>query len=235
MIRHGMILAAGFGTRMRPLTDTRPKPMVEVAGRPMLAYALESLATEGVTRCVINTHYLAGVLHDYIRAYRGPLELVISHEPVLLDTGGGIKKGLSLLGTPEPAFVLSGDSILVDTPEMPALAQLRGNWQDGAMDILLSLQPLQSMIVTPGVGDYTLQNGKPVRTPDHSGQYMWNSARIVHPRIFTDTKDEVFSFLPFMDAAEKSDRLSAVVHKGGWHHLSTPDDVARVTACGIRP
>lgn len=219
MIRQGIILAAGLGQRMRPLTDDRPKPMVDVAGKPIIDYALDMLRGYGVERIVVNTHYKADVLEAHLKD-KG---VIISHEPVLLDTGGGIRQALSHLDASKPAFVLSGDSILVD-----GLDELEAAWNGDTTDILLSLQPLETMKLTPAVGDYKIVNGRPVRTPDQTGTHMWNSARIIHPRIFENAPQGPFSFLPMMDAAQNAGRLGAVVHNGIWHHLTTPEDVASV-------
>jgi len=222
MITDGIILAAGIGQRMRPLTNDIPKPMVQVTGRPIIDYALDMYAKHGLKRVVVNTHYKADVLASYLKQNTYPFEIIISHEPVLLDTGGGIKQALKHLGTTNPVFVLSGDSILVD-----GLRELEAAWSNDA-DILLSLQPLASMQLTPAVGDYTIKNGKPLRTPSHTGEYMWNSARIIAPKIFDGTPDTPFSFLPLMDAAQAANRLAALVHQGIWHHLTTPADVESV-------
>ena len=222
-IEQAMILAAGMGNRMRPLTDDRPKPMVTVKGKPIIDYAIESLRTYGITTIVANTHYKADVLEPHLKAQG----VTISHEPTLLDTGGGIKNALRYLDRTKPLLVLSGDSILVGDDTLPDLAAA---WNENTMDLLLLLQPLNTMTLTPAVGDYTLANGKPVRTPDHSGEYMWTSARILNPKIFDTTRDTPFSFLPVMDKAQSENRLAAQVHKGIWHHLTTPDDVNRVNA-----
>ncbi len=231
MIGQAIILAAGLGQRMRPLSQDIPKPMVLVRGRPIIDYALDALAVHGVTRVVVNTHYKADVLEAHLKPHK---DIIISHEPVLLDTGGGIKQALTYLDTTKPVFVLAGDSIVVDAPHLKILQQLENAWRDDATDILLSLQPLSSMVLTKGVGDYALQEGKPVRTPDHSGAYMWNSARVLHPRIFIDTPRAPFSFLTLMDSAQAKGRLAACVHEGAWHHLTTPDDVVSVNAGWVR-
>ncbi len=229
-ITQGFVLAAGLGQRMRPLTDDRPKPMVEIHSRPMIAYALDQLAAHGIKRCVINTHYKAGVLHDYLARGSWPFDIVISLEPDLLDTGGGLTMGLQYLDSDNPVIVLSGDSVMVDAPQARTLDEMQTAWNAADADLLLSLQPLSSMKLTPAVGDYTIENGRPRRTPDHSGEYMWNSARILHPRLFENTSDTPFSFLDLMDRAERTGRLAAVVNRGIWHHLSTPADVANVNA-----
>lgn len=224
-VKQAMILAAGMGNRMRPLTDERPKPMVEIKGKPMIDYALEQLAAHGIQKCVVNTHYKADVLHNHLKAKQLPFELIISHEPVLLNTGGGIKNALQHFNMEQPVMVLAGDSILEG---VDILKKLDAAWSQVAMDILLLLQPLSSMTLTPGVGDYDMSNGRPARSLSQSGKYMWTSARILNPRIFDKAPNGEFSFLPLMDAAEKSARLAAQISDGVWHHLTTPDDVVRV-------
>lgn len=220
------ILAAGLGNRMRPLTDERPKPLVLVKGKPIIDYALESLAAADIKRVVVNTHYKAELLQDHVISGSWPFEVVISHEARLLDTGGGLKQGLQYLDANKPVLALSGDSILLGENSLP---QLLSAWNDDT-DILLLLQSLKTMVLTPGIGDYDIIHGKPVRSKNQSGQYMWTSARVFHPRIFKNAPDGVFSFLPLMDRCEKEGRLSAQTHQGVWHHLTTPADVARVDA-----
>lgn len=222
MIENGIILAAGLGKRMQPLTNDKPKPMVTVKGKPIIDYALEAYAEHGVRRVVVNTHYKADVLTGHIKNKDWPFELMISHEPQLLDTGGGLKKAQSVLDSDAPYFVLSGDSILID-----GLRDLENAWKPD-MDVLLSLQPLASMKLTPATGDYRIVNGKPLRTPDHSGNYMWNSARIVNPTVFKNTPDGPFSFLSILDDCESKGTLACVVHTGTWHHLTTPEDILNV-------
>jgi N-acetyl-alpha-D-muramate 1-phosphate uridylyltransferase len=230
MIKQAIVTAAGLGQRMRPLSNAIPKPMVLVCGRPMIDYALHSLAVHGVERVVVNTHYQADVLVQHFKNHTWSFDVIISHEPVLLDTGGGIKKALSYLDQTDPVFVLAGDSIVVDAPCASTLGQMQSVWRDENMDILLSLQPLSKMILTKAVGDYALIDGSPIRTPDHTGGFVWNSVRILHPRIFNNTPDTPFSFLKLMDAAQHNNRLSAVIHEGAWHHLTTPQDVQNVNA-----
>ena len=224
MIKQGIILAAGLGQRMRPLTDTWPKPLVAVSGKPIIDYAVDMCRAHGIETLVVNTHFMT----EQLEAHLKPKGVIISHEAVLLDTGGGIKKALTYLDTSQPVFVLSGDSILVDAPDEKSLGALEAVWDDRVMDLLLSLQPLETMHLTPAVGDYRLDKGRPVRTPDHTGTHMWNSARILHPRLFENEPDGPFSFLKLMDKAEHTGRLAAHIHKGPWHHLTTPADVEAV-------
>lgn len=220
MIDQAFILAAGLGSRMRPLTGDRPKPMVMVRGRPIIDYAIDSLRACGIKTIAANTHYKTSVINPHLKAQG----IMIADEPALLDTGGGIKNALTMFDASKPLLVLSGDSILVGNT---GITDLMAAWTDES-DIALLLQPLKTMVLTPGVGDYNIKDGKPVRSLERAGDYMWTSARILHPRIFKDTPDDAFSFLPLMDDAEKSGKLSATVHNGVWHHLTTPEDVERV-------
>jgi len=226
-IDQAFILAAGLGKRMRPLTDHTPKPLVKVAGKAIIDYALERLRAHGIRRCVINTHYLGNQIIDHVLSLNPPFEVAFSQEPDLLDTGGGLKKGLKLLDTDRPAFVVSGDSIWEDGPEETSLAQLERIWAGTDADILLSLQNVHD--VADGIGDYDLVNDAPVRNRNQAGAYMWTSMRVLKPRLFDAMPDGPFSFLSMMDEAESKGTLAACVHQGIWHHLSTPDDVDTAT------
>lgn len=223
------ILAAGFGTRMRPLTDTLPKPLLRIGGQSLLDRTLDQLAACGVREVVVNTHYLGAKIEAALAGRHSP-HIHLSHEPVILDTGGGIKNALRHFEADAPFFVLSGDGYAIDGPE-PELRRLAAAWNGDRMDILLSLQPLSSMTVTPGIGDYDLSaDGRAQRSKSRAGTYMFNSIRIHHPRIFNNTPDGPFSYLDLMDRAEAQGRLYGLAHAGVWHHLSTPEDIAAVEA-----
>lgn len=221
MIEQGFILAAGLGNRMRPLTDDRPKPMVMAAGKPIIAYALDAFIKHGIKTCVINTHYKADVLHDYLKA-RDDINIIISHEPDLMDTGGGITQGIQFLDKSKPVLIASGDSIWQDPQDTTSLQQLESAWNPNDMDLLLLLQPTSTM--HDGVGDYDLIGTNAIRNKNKSGTHMWTSLRILNPAIMPAIPHK-FSFLETMDNAEKSGRLHGITHTGIWHHLSTPDDV----------
>lgn len=226
-IDQGFILCAGFGTRMRPLTDTMPKPMVPINGKPMVDHVLDSFAAHGIDRAIINTHYLGDVLKDHLKN-RKDITITLSHEDDILDTGGGIVKALPLLE--EGAFYISsGDSYLQDGQGESALYRMEDAWDADKMDILILLQPVENMILTHGVGDYDLdKNGRATRSLDQSGAYMFTSLRINAPHIFDDTPSGAFSYLQLLDQAQARGRLYGIVHNGDWHHISTPDDVTRV-------
>ncbi len=221
------ILAAGFGTRMRPLTETMPKPMVEVAGRSLLERTLDHLERARIQDVVINTHYLAEKINEHVKKRAEP-NIILSHEPDILDTAGGIKHTLDRFNA-EPFFVLSGDGLWKDHPQAPALKTMTNLWDPEKMDILILLQPTKSMKLTRGVGDYHLEpDGRALRAIDQSGAYMFTSMRINHPRIFDDTPDTPFSYLQLLDKAQEQGRLYGAVHQGDWHHISTPADLEAV-------
>jgi MurNAc alpha-1-phosphate uridylyltransferase len=223
------ILAAGMGKRLAPHTDTKPKPMVEVAGRAMIDRTIDELEKIGVKDITVNVHYRAGQLQQHLASRKVP-RLTFSFESALLDTAGGIKKALFTMGS-QPFYVFSGDTVWEDGPSGNTLKRLGEAWDDATMDLLLLLQPLDAMPVTEGSGDYNLDaNGKPVLTFDKSGKYFWPSIRIVHPRLFDNTPpiNTPFSFLDLMQKAEKSGRLAAIVHDGTCYHISRPADLDAV-------
>jgi len=228
MIDQAFILCAGFGRRLQPHTLTTPKPLTPVAGQSLLSRTCEHLNNFGVKKAVLNTHYLA----DQIQAAAPHLQIndiAISHEEELMDTGGGISKALANFSG-EPFFVLSGDGLWENAPHQNTLAQMSDAWDPNIMDILILLQPKESMRLTKGVGDYHMaDNGKLTRAHDQNGTHMFTSMRINHPRIFANApQNEAFSYLQLLDQAEKEGRLYGIEHAGDWHHISTPEDLARV-------
>lgn len=226
---------------MRPLTMTKPKPLMPVAGRTLLDRALDGLAQDGVRDVVVNTHHLAEQIENHVRLYQHPptlppqgggdtggggpqMRIHLSYESTLLDTGGGIQKMLQHFGN-DPFYVLSGDGLWTGD----ALGALAAAWDPRRMDILMLLQPLSTFTLTQGVGDYDLlQDGRAMRSKDKSGAYMFTSMRINHPRIFAGAPEGAWSYLKLMDEAEKAGRLYGVVHAGEWHHISTPADLLAV-------
>lgn len=218
------ILAAGKGTRLRPHTDTMPKPMVDIAGTSIIRRTIAKLAQAGVTDIVVNLHHLGEVLEKHLSDV-ADIRIILSHEDELLETGGGIKKALHHFGD-EPFYIINGDA-LWDEGEIQALDKLAHAWND-EMDILLLLQPTERMERTGAVGDYRLSNGKAIRARDRSGDYMFAGIRIAHPRIFEGSPEGAFSFLTLMDKAEEAGRLHGLAHSGHWYHISTPEDLQSV-------
>ncbi len=165
------ILAAGLGKRLRPYTETTPKPLVSVVGRSLIERTLDHLRDAGITQATVNLHYLGSQIEQRLSGLKTP-EIRFSHELELLDTGGGIKKAIGDFNG-EDFFVLSGDGLWTDAPGQNALERLRAAWNPDKMDILLLLQPLKTMVLTQGAGDYDITpEGRAVRSKDKSGAYI---------------------------------------------------------------
>ena len=224
------ILAAGYGTRMKPLTNTCPKPLVEIDGRPLLDYTLDHFLDINIKEIIVNAHYLGDQIADWAadRSVRFNLPIHVSHEPELLDTGGGIKKSLHYFEG-EPFYVTVGDAFWINAPGENTLLTLAENWNPDIMDTLIILQDIKTMELTKGLGDYALgPDGRCIRSLDKTADYMFANIRINHPRAFDNTPDGAFSFLDCLDATEAKKRLFGLSHRGQWHHISTPEDLGRV-------
>ncbi len=224
------ILAAGFGTRLRPYTDDKPKPMVEVNGRSLIYRTLDKLRTAKISEVVVNVHYKADILVQHLNNYtaqHGDIIIHISQESDILDTGGGVKNALHYFED-KPFYVIAGDNLWEDS-QISALERLAKVWDSSKMDILTLMQPLENMKLTKGVGDYDLlENGLVRRSIDKNGSYMWSNIRLNHPIIYKDVKSYKFSFLDIMDKCEAKGRFYALIHNGNWHHISTPEDLRSV-------
>lgn len=223
---HGMVLAAGLGLRMRPLTDHTPKPLIPVAGRCMLDRALDQLAAIGIRQRVVNTHYLADKVADHVRrreSEEGTAGVIaVSHEPELLDTGGGVTKALPLLGA-APFFVINGDILWRDGPE-PALRRLLARWDDAAMDALLLVHARDAAIGYDGVGDFALaDDGRLCRRDGATAPYVFTGVQLLSPRLFAGAPSGAFSLNRLYDRAADAGRLHGLAHTGHWFHIGTPD------------
>ncbi len=224
-IRRAMVLAAGFGLRMRPLTETRPKPLIEVSGRAMLDHALDHLAAAGVETAVVNVHWLGDQIVKHVAGRRRP-NIVISHETELLETGGGIVKALPELGT-EPFFVVNSDMLWLDGT-VPALQRLARAWRDADMDALLLLHRTVAAIGYDGIGDFfadpmgrlTRRRGGDV------APHVYAGVQVLHPRLLSGAPKGAFSLNRSFDRAEEAGRLYGIMHDGLWFHVGTPGDLA---------
>jgi len=222
--RSAMILAAGLGTRLRPLTDTIPKPLVEVGGRPLIDHALDRLAAAGVEHAVVNLHYKAEMIAEHLdRRSRPRIEL--SEEAELLDTGGGVARALPLLGE---AFLVVNSDVFWRDGEVPALLRLAAAFDPATMDAVLMLQPTATAVGYDGSGDYFLEPGvRPRRNREGEiAPYLFAGIQLLHRRLFDEVPGPVFSLVRLFDHAEKAGRLAAVVHDGEWYHVGTPQGLA---------
>ncbi|MBZ6379466.1 mannose-1-phosphate guanylyltransferase [Pacificimonas flava] len=221
-----MILSAGLGRRMRPLTATRPKPLIQVRGRPLIDYTLDSLARSGVQRAVINTHYLADQVEAHVGRRRADIEIRLSDERAeLLETGGGTKKALDLLDA-DPFLVTNSDNILVDGPT-DSISLLAQRWNPEEMDALLLLVPLMRAHGYAGRGDFRLDRAG--RITRRSGQriapFVYSGTQIVKRSVFENTPDGKFSFNLIFDRLLEKGRLFGLAHQGDWYHVGTPEAV----------
>ena len=219
-----MVLAAGLGTRLRPITDTIPKPLVEINGRSLIDRALDRLVLAGVEHVVVNIHYKATMIAAHL-ARRGHPRIELSEEAELLDTGGGVARALPLLG--EAFYVVNSDVFWLDGEE-PALLRLAAAFDPGAMDGVLLLQPTTTAVGYDGRGDYFLDaEGNPRRRRDgEAAPYLFAGIQLLHQRLFDRTPGPVFSLVRLFDRAEAAGRLGAIVHDGEWYHVGTPEGLA---------
>lgn len=226
-IDKAFVLAAGLGQRMRPLTNDRPKPLLEVAGRTMLDRALDALEQAGVKDVVVNGHYLADQVEAAVRGRATP-NITFSREDDLLDTGGGVKRMLSFFGR-DPFFVLNADNVWSDGP-VSALARLAQAWDDARMDVLLLVKPVSELPAWTGRADYYVPEGSDVpvfgKTSARPADHVFIGPRIVHPRIFDGEGRDSFSFLDLFLKAEAAGRLRVLRHDADWHHVGTPEEYA---------
>ena len=227
-ITSAMLLAAGLGQRMRPLTLTLPKPLIKVAGRPIIDYGLQALRAQNITRVVANAHWLAEQIEDWARTQEPQITLSEERD-VLLDTGGGVKKALPLLGN-NPFFVLNSDSFWTEGAE-PALSRLAQRFTD-EMDCLLLLSTLPASVGYEGRGDFTMdtQGRLSRRQGPHVAPFVFAGAYLVRPSLFKDAPEGAFSMNRLWDKALANGRLFGLRHDGRWLHVGTPQAIAPAEA-----
>lgn len=223
-----MVLAAGFGMRMRPLTLAKPKPLFEVGGRTMLDLALDRLLAFGIRRAVVNTHYLGEQIAAHLKSRRD-MEIIISHEDELLDTGGGIKKALPHFDG-LPFFALNADLPWMDGAE-PSLSCMAKAWNPDAMDVLLLLMKTKKARGFGPDGDFVMETDGKVHRKNTAPPrpFVMLSAQILKPELFR-RGETVFSNNILWDEAEAKGRLYGVEHPGTCYHVGTPEDWQKANA-----
>jgi MurNAc alpha-1-phosphate uridylyltransferase len=224
-IAHAMLFAAGLGTRMRPLTLTMPKALVEVAKKPLLDHALDRFADAGISRVVVNTHHFAEQTRAHLERRRDTFELCISHEPELLETGGGIVKALPWFDD-APFFSANADAIWLDGAT-PALRRLSEHFDESTLDALLLLHPVERAVGYRGPGNFNLAgDGTLLRAATPA--YVFTGLQILHPRLFRGRKARPFSLRELYLAAQRPDgslsRMGGLVHDGEFLHVGTPEE-----------
>ncbi|MEE8629176.1 MULTISPECIES: nucleotidyltransferase family protein [Methylobacterium] len=239
-VTRAFVLAAGLGKRMRPITTTTPKPLVEVAGKSLVDYALDRIAEAGIPETVVNVHYLADLMEAHLVRRRGGPAITISDErDKLLETGGGVKKALPLLGT-APFMVLNSDSFWLEGPQ-PNLRRLVAAWDPERMDMLLLLASAATSLGYDGPGDFNMdKEGRLTRRAEREvSPFVYAGVAILKPELFADTPEGSFSLNLLFDRAIEADRLFGLRLDGQWLHVGTPealrDAEERVKASAAQP
>ncbi|MFG1300547.1 nucleotidyltransferase family protein [Xanthobacter sp. V3C-3] len=222
-----MVLSAGLGTRMRPLTDTRPKPLVEVEGRALIDHVLDRVAEAGIPRAVVNLHHHADLLEAHLKARAGAPEIILSDERgALLETGGGVRKALPLIGA-GPFLAINSDTIWIEGMR-PNLSRLMERFDPAAMDALLLLAPAALSIGYDGTGDFQMDTlGRLTRRAERQvAPFVYAGAAILKPELFAGTPEGAFSLNRIFDRAAADERLFGLRLDGVWMHVGTPDAIA---------
>ncbi len=220
-----MLLAAGLGTRMRPLTCERPKPLVEVGGKPLIDHALERLRQAGVEQAVVNVHYKAEMLEKHLSTTSKPKIVISDEREELLETGGGLVKALPHLGT-DPFFMVNTDSLWTEGAQ-PSLERLRRAWNDDSMDMLLLLCSTVSSHGYSGLGDFNCDSNGTItrRAESEIAPFVFTGVYLVHPRIFKGAPKGKFSMNVLFDRAIETGRLKGLRHDGQWMDVGTPEAI----------
>src|SRR4051794_39578214 len=221
-----MVLAAGLGVRMRPITDRMPKPLVPVAGRPLLDHVLDKLAEAGVREAVVNVHYLPDQIIDHVAGRDAPRVTISDEREIVLGTGGGVVKALPLLGD-APFFHVNADTMWIDGVRSN-LARLAEAFDSERMDILLLMSPTTSSIGYHGAGDYAMAaDGTLRRRREHQVvPFVYAGVAILSPAIFADAPAGAFPLTKMFDRANEQERLYGLRLDGVWMHVGTPDAIS---------
>ena len=219
-----MILAAGLGKRMRPLTASQPKPLVRVAGKALIDHALDRLADAGVARAVVNVHYLADALEAHVLARSAPQVTVSDERAILLETGGGMAKALPRL--PDPFFALNADNIWLDGPKS-GFHDLSSRWDPDAMDALLLVVPHARAANFNGPGDFHMDPlGRLSRRLDgRIAPFIYTGIQLVSHRLMRDAPEGPFGTMQLWERAIKEGRLYGLPFTGLWFEVGTPQAI----------
>ncbi len=224
---HAFVLAAGLGTRMRPLTDDRPKPMVRLAGRPLIDHVLDRLDRAGITTAIVNVHYKADVLLSHLQDRTSPRITISDERDVLLDTGGGVVRALPHLGT-SPFLIHNSDTVWREHGAAN-IDRLISAWDPDTMDSLLLLAEVARSVGYDGAGDFSSSPDGRLsrRARGTTARYVFAGVSIAHPRLFANAPAGAFSLNVLWDRAIASGRLHGVVLDGLWMHVGDPQALAQ--------
>jgi N-acetyl-alpha-D-muramate 1-phosphate uridylyltransferase len=228
-IDHAMVLAAGLGTRMRPITETMPKPLIKVGGKALIDWILGYCRAGGVSEAVVNVHYLADMMEAHLKGVTIPHLTISDERTALLDSGGGVKKAMPHLGQ-GPFFILNADAIWIEGPE-PSLERLRQHWNPDTMDILLLIAHSSNATGWGNNGDFAMDQDGRLRRRDKGEvtPFIYAGAGIWKPELF-DSRPDVFSLNRLFDEAAEKGRLHGLRLDGLWMHVGTPDAIPEAEA-----
>jgi len=214
-----MVFAAGLGKRMRPLTETTPKPLVRVNGKALIDYVLDDLAEAGVARAIVNVHHLADEIEAHVATRDSPRIILSDERAMLLDQGGGIKRVLPQLGD-DPFFICNTDAFWRDggASNLRALAEI---WDAERMDIALLLARTKGSIGVDWQGDFELGPDGRLFQPQGPRRYVYAGVGLIKPQLFAEVEQDVFPLAPYFHAAAKEGRLHGVASEALWLHVGT--------------
>ena len=220
-----MVLAAGLGLRMRPITEKIPKPLVQVAGKTLLDHVLDKLAVAGVEKAVVNVHYLPDQIIQHVAGRNGPRIVISDERNEILGTGGGVVKALPLLGD-APFFHMNADTMWIDGVRSN-LARLAEAFDPARMDMLMLMAPTATSIGYDGRGDYTMSADGTLhkRKEKQIAPFVYAGAAIISPQLFAGAPHGEFGLPKLFDAAEEAGRLFGLRLEGTWMHVGTPDAI----------
>lgn len=219
-----MVLAAGLGKRMRPLTASQPKPLVRVAGKPLIDHTLDRLVEAGVTRAVVNVHYLADALISHLEARKKPEILISDERAMLLETGGGMVKAQGML--PDPFFCLNSDNVWLDGPR-DAFHDLSNRWNPDEMDALLLMVPHARALNFRGKGDFSMDplGRLSRRRSGRIAPFIYTGIQLVSHRLLRDAPEGAFSTNILWERAMEEGRLFGTGFTGQWFEVGTPQSI----------
>jgi len=226
-----MVMAAGLGKRMRPLTATKPKPLIEVGGKSLLDHVLEKLRAAGVKKVVVNVHYLADAVEAHLASRAHGLEVAISDErSLLMETGGGMVQAEALIDS-DPFLAVNSDNLWVDGPAN-TLKLLASHWDDEKMDALLLLVPLARAENHKGIGDFHMDRTGRLRrrNKSHVAPFVFTGVQMVSKRLLRDAPEGPFSTNVLWDRAIEEGRCFGAVHQGLWFDVGTPTSIPMTEA-----
>jgi N-acetyl-alpha-D-muramate 1-phosphate uridylyltransferase len=221
-----MVFAAGLGKRMRPITDTLPKPLVKVGGRTLIDHCLDRLAERGVERAIVNVHWLADQIETHLAARRAPKILISDERSELLDQGGGIKRALPMIGA-SPFLICNTDAFWIEGPRSN-IARLAWTFDPEAMDILLLVAASAGAVGVDWPGDFAMSHDGQLQPRDlrHVAPFVYTGVGIVKPQLFENETADAFRLAPFFHAAAARGRLFGVRLDGLWVHVGRPETIA---------